>query len=67
MQNGSLATKARLEGPDVWEFRRSEKGLAEGGTCVRRVGQVTSFCAQRMQIRLDSLADGVNAHASWNV
>lgn len=26
MQNGSLAQKSRLEGPDVWEFRWSEKG-----------------------------------------
>jgi integrase len=26
MQNGSIATKTRLEGPDVWEFRWSEKG-----------------------------------------
>jgi hypothetical protein len=26
MQHGSLATKKRLEGPDAWEFRWSEKG-----------------------------------------
>jgi integrase len=25
MQHGSLTSKARLEGPDVWEFRWSEK------------------------------------------
>ena len=26
MQHGSLTTKSRLEGPDVWQFRWSEKG-----------------------------------------
>jgi integrase len=26
MQHGSLSTKPRLEGPDVWQFRWSEKG-----------------------------------------
>ncbi len=26
MQHGGLATKTRLEGPDVWEFRWWEKG-----------------------------------------
>src|SRR5215469_17876322 len=26
MQHGSLATRTRLEGPDIWEFRWSEKG-----------------------------------------
>jgi hypothetical protein len=26
MQHGSLTQKSRLEGPDVWEFRWSEKG-----------------------------------------
>ena len=26
MQHGSLTTKHRLEGPDVWQFRWSEKG-----------------------------------------
>ncbi len=26
MQHGSLTTKSRLEGPDVWQFGRSEKG-----------------------------------------
>ena len=26
MQHGSLSTKSRLEGPDVWQFRWSEKG-----------------------------------------
>jgi len=25
MQQGSLTTKSRLEGPDVWQFRWSEK------------------------------------------
>jgi integrase len=25
MQHGSLGTKSRLEGPDVWQFRWSEK------------------------------------------
>jgi integrase len=25
MQHGSLNTKSRLEGPDVWQFRWSEK------------------------------------------
>jgi len=27
MQHGSLTTKSRLEGPDVWQFRWSEKGV----------------------------------------
>jgi integrase len=26
MQHGSLTAKSRLEGPDVWQFRWSEKG-----------------------------------------
>jgi hypothetical protein len=26
MQHGSLTTESRLEAPDVWQFRRSEKG-----------------------------------------
>jgi integrase len=26
MQHGSLTSKSRLEGPDVWQFRWSEKG-----------------------------------------
>lgn len=26
MQQGSLTTKSRLEGPNVWQFRWSEKG-----------------------------------------
>jgi len=26
MQHGSLTTKSRLDGPDVWQFRWSDKG-----------------------------------------
>jgi hypothetical protein len=29
MQHGSLATKSRLEGPDVWQFRWSERPQRE--------------------------------------
>ena len=31
MQLGSLTTKSRLDGPDVWQFRWSEKALIPGG------------------------------------
>jgi integrase len=44
MQQGSLTTKSRLEGPDVWQFRWSEK--APNGRCVYRkrvIGTVEKY------------------------
>ena len=44
MQQGSLTTKSRLEGPDVWQFRWSEK--APNGRRVYRkrvIGTVEKF------------------------
>jgi len=37
MQLGSLATRSRLDGPDVWQFRWSEKGPAGGRVYRKRV------------------------------
>lgn len=44
MQNGCIATKTRLEGPDAWEFRWSEKG-AYGRRIYRKrvVGTVDTY------------------------
>ena len=44
MQHGSLTTKSRLEGPDVWQFRWSEKG-SNGKRIYRKrvIGTIKEF------------------------
>jgi integrase len=64
MQNGSMATKARLEGADVWEFRWSEKG-SNGRRVYRKrvVGTVDSY--PNIEVAHAAVA-GLIAEVNWS-
>jgi integrase len=64
MQNGSMATKARLEGADVWEFRWSEKG-SNGRRVYRKrvVGTVDSY--PNIEVARAAVA-GLIAEVNWS-
>jgi len=51
MQRGSLTSKARLEGPDVWEFRWSEKD-ANGRRVYTNAVSADKRSANQRQIEL---------------
>ena len=65
MQHGSLSMKPRLEGPDVWEFRWSEKGAYGRRVYRKRVIGIADQYPDVEAARAAAIADLI-AEVNWS-